>query len=404
MSILNLKETPLNDNSIESYEVHTYNAYNDSYRENDEIRIPIHQQDLYVLPSASSIYIEGSVKVYGKDETGKMVSKDYQPTNNFLLYLFQEIRYELNGIEIDRIKNAGITSTMKSYVSLGNNETKHAEIWGWKIGGVSFDNNKFSGIIPLNKILGFAEDYEKILINCKHELILIRSSTNLNSFSLKSNNDICEVTLQRIQWRIPHIKVSDRERLTLLKQLEKDIPIKMTFRNWDLYEYPTLPTTTKHSWAVKTSSQLEKPRYIIFGLQTSKKNNKTADSSLFDHCKVMNIKLFLNSQSFPYETLNLNFSDNKFNIIYDMYSKFRHSYYNLPVDPLLDRDSFKSKAPLFVIDCSRQNDSLKTGPVDVRLEVETSETIPTDTTAYCLIFNDRIFEYRPLSSIVRKLS
>lgn len=403
MSLLNLSESPHIDNSIESYELHSYNPYNDSFRENDEIRIPIHQQDIYVFPSGSSIYIEGSVKVYGKDEGGKTVYKDYKITNNFLLFLFQEIRYELNGIEIDRIKNVGISSLMKSYVSLGSIDAKHSEIWGWKMDGVNFVNNKFHGIIPLNKILGFSEDYDKIIMNCKHELILNRSSTILNSFIFGSN-DVCEVNIQKVQWRVPHIKVSDRQRLSLLKQLEKDIPIKIAFRNWDLYEYPTLPASSKHSWAVKTSSQTEKPRFIIFGLQTSRKNSKSIDSSLFDHCNLTNVKLHLNSQSFPYESLNINFAENKYNILYDMFAKFRHSYYNLPIDPLCDYDSFKSKAPLFVIDCSRQNDNLKTGPVDVRLEIESSDTIPADTTAFCLIINDRIFEYRPLSNIVRKLS
>lgn len=87
-----------------------------------------------------------------------------------------------------------------------------------------------------------------------------------------------------------------------------------------------------------------------------------------------------------------------------MYANFRQSYYNTGVDPLLDLVQFKEKASLFVIDCSRQNDSLKTGPVDVRLEIECSEPIPENTTGYCLIINDRLFEYKPLSSIVRKLS
>lgn len=87
-----------------------------------------------------------------------------------------------------------------------------------------------------------------------------------------------------------------------------------------------------------------------------------------------------------------------------MYAKFRQSYYNLPTDPLLDLQTFKEKAPLFVIDCSRQNENLKTGPVDVRLEIETSQDIPSNTSAYCLIINDRLVEYRPLSNIVRKVS
>lgn len=87
-----------------------------------------------------------------------------------------------------------------------------------------------------------------------------------------------------------------------------------------------------------------------------------------------------------------------------MYANFRQSYYNSAIDPLLNLKQFKDKAPLFVIDCSRQNDSIKTGPVDVRLEIECSEEIPNNTSAYCLIINDRVFEYKPLSNIVRKLS
>lgn len=57
MNLLLVNYLPEFDNSIESYEIHIYNPYNNSFNENDEIRIPIHQQDIYVLPSASSIYI-----------------------------------------------------------------------------------------------------------------------------------------------------------------------------------------------------------------------------------------------------------------------------------------------------------------------------------------------------------
>lgn len=402
MSILQIADLPQFDDSIESYEIHTYNPYNNSFRENDEIRIPIHQQDVYVLPSASSIYIEGHATLLGKDH--KPVQKAVDFTNNYILFLFQDIRYEMNGIEIDRIKNAGITTTIKSYVSMNEGESKVAALSGWKMSGFKIENGNFSIIVPLGKLMGFAEDYNKIIVNCKHELILNRNNSTLNSVKISEEVSNIRIEIQKIQWRVPHIKVSDRQRLSLLKHLEKDRPIQIAFRNWDLYEYPLLPKTTKHSWSVKTASQLEKPRYVIFCLQTNRKNNRVSDCSLFDHCKLTNVTLFLNSQYYPYEPLNLKFDDNKYSILYEMYCKFRQSYYNIPVDPLLDLESFKIKAPLFIIDCSRQNENLKTGPVDVRIEIESSQEIPDDTTAYCLIINDRLIEYRPLSNIVRKLS
>lgn len=403
MNILHINNVAQFDNSIESYEVHTYNPYNNSFNENDEIRIPIHQQDIYILPSASCIYIEGCVVISHKDATGKIVKKDVNFCNNAITFLFQDIRYEINGVEIDRVRNAGITTTLKSYISMNEGENKAAAVWGWNTNGLKNHGGNFSALLPLNKVLGFAEDYNKVIINCKHELILNRGSSNLNSVITDADNSVT-IDIQRIQWRMPHVKVSDKQRLILLKHLEKDIPIQIPFRNWDLYEYPLLPKTTKHTWAVKTASQLEKPRYVIFGLQTDKKNSKINDSSIFDHCALKNVTLYLNSHYYPYDALNLKFDENKYYILYEMYAKFRQLFYNLPIDPLLNLQTFKEKAPLVVIDCSRQNEILKTGPVDVRLEIETSKEFPDKTSAYCLIINDRLIEYKPLSNIVRKLS
>lgn len=401
--MLQITDLPHYDHSIESYEIHSYNPYNNSFKDNDEIRIPIHQQDAYVLPSASAIYIDGRVTVSGADAAGKISKKDVNFINNAILFLFQDVRYELNGIEIDRTKNAGITTTIKSYISMNEGENRAAEVWGWKVDGINKSNGNFCIVLPLNKVLGFAEDYNKIIINCRHELILQRSSSAVNCVTTEKANNI-HIDIEKVQWRVPHIKVSDRSRLLLLKHLEKDRPIQIAFRNWDLYEYPLLPKTTKHSWSIKTASQLEKPRFVIFGLQSNRKDVSLKSSSVFDHCNVTNVKLFLNSQYFPYESLNLKFDQGKYSILYEMYTNFRQSYYGSSLDPLLDLLSFKEKAPLFVIDCSRQNDSIKSGPVDVRLEIECSEDLPENTTGYCLIINDRLFEYKPLSSIVRKIS
>ncbi|CAK1593120.1 unnamed protein product [Parnassius mnemosyne] len=70
-------------------------------------------------------------------------------------------------------------------------------------------------------------------------------------------------------------------------------------------------------------------------------------------------------------------------------------------EPLMGLKEFRDVAPLFIIDCSRQHETLK-GSIDVRVEIETDQEIPDQTTAYCLIINDCIFEYKPLSNIVKK--
>lgn len=402
MSILNLTEPFTFDNSIESFEYHSYKPYVTSFNFNDEIRIPINQQDLYLLPSASTLYVEGTITAYNRQTKEKV--KTVLFTNNPVLHLFQDIRYELNGIEIDKIKNAGVTTTMKSLVSMNELEASMSKVWGWDVKGTKNTNGSFSASIPLSKVLGFAEDYNKIIINCKHELILLRNNTDLNTIKLNANEYIDNISISKIVWRMPHIKVSDRERLSLLKCLERDRAIQLAFRNWDLYEYPLLPETSKHSWAVKTSSQIEKPRYVIIGLKTARKNAADKDMTIFDHCYLRDVKVFLNSTYFPYESFDVSFPAERYAILYEQYAKFQQSYYNRVQAPLLSPHDFVTIAPLFVIDCSRQNETLKTGSVDVRVELECEEDIPNQTSAYCLILNDSIVEYKPLSNITRKVS
>lgn len=45
-----------------------------------------------------------------------------------------------------------------------------------------------------------------------------------------------------------------------------------------------------------------------------------------------------------------------------------------------------------MIDCSRQNESIKKGIVDIKFEVETAENVPVNTLAYCLIIHNKVLD------------
>ncbi|XP_077280434.1 uncharacterized protein LOC143907491 [Temnothorax americanus] len=180
--------------------------------------------------------------------------------------------------------------------------------------------------------------------------------------------------------------------------------ISVSFRSWDLYEYPMLQSTTKHSWAVKTATQLEKPRYVIFALQTGRKNIISQNVSVFDACNLTNVKLYLNSEFYPYDDMNLDFTKNRYAVFFDMYARFRKTYYGYDsFDTLCSLYTFLMEGLFVVIDCSRQNESVKSATVDVRIEFDFKENVTANTTAYCLILHDRVIEYCPLSNVVRKL-
>ncbi|XP_012542632.1 uncharacterized protein LOC105840291 [Monomorium pharaonis] len=192
---------------------------------------------------------------------------------------------------------------------------------------------------------------------------------------------------------MPHVLLNKINELSILRALESGQYLSMAFRSWDLYEFPLLQRTTKHSWAIKTATQLKKPGYVVFALQAGRKNIMLEDTSRFDHCKLTNVKLYLNSQCYPYGRgdMNLDFDKNRSSILYDTYVRFCKTYYGYDFfKPNQTVANFRQKSPFVIIDCSRQNKSVKSATVDVRIEFECKENVPASITAYCLIIHDHV--------------
>ncbi|XP_031788862.1 uncharacterized protein LOC116417886 [Nasonia vitripennis] len=277
-----------------------------------------YEQDLCFLPSRSSIHICGKLQVKG----GSAALAKTKFVNNAICHPFDKIRYEINAVEIDKSKNVGLSSIMKGLISFNLNQNDMLENAGWlgiqdNIKSVVDDKGNFDVVIPLSMILG----------------TIASGVTTYEDY---------EVKVSKIEWLMPYVVASDKQQIQLLNFIGKDNPISMCFRSWELFEYPLLPSTTKHVWTVKTSNQLEKPRFVILGLHTKRISLRTANASRFDHS-------------------------------------------------------------LVVIDCSRQNESPKSAPVDVCLEFEAKKDFPANTSAYCLILHDRIVQYNPISGDVKKL-
>lgn len=389
--MLNVLSRPIYDDSITSYETHTHQPYIASaLGSSDEIRIPIQQQDLYTNIHDSFLLLEGKITAAVGDNNAAIATT--LVTNPFA-HLFEEIRYELNGHVIDKCKNVGITTTMKGYASFNESEAKTY----WNYGGTFLDEQgNFSVCLPLKTLMGFPEHYDKIIVKAKHELVLLRAK---NDDAMFQQEKAPQVELFRVHWHVKHVKVSDSEKMQLLnvEKLQKDIVLP--FRSWDLYECPLIADSTKQTWMVKTATQMEKPRYVILGLQKNRKHI-SKNSSQFDHCDIIDVKLFLNSESYPYDNMNINFKQKQFEILYNMYANFQKSYLNRESAPLFDRSKFATDAPLVVIDCSKQIESVKSSSVDVRILIETRKPIPANTIAYALIIHDRVVQYNPFTNMV----
>lgn len=401
--ILNVGEKAVFDNSIVYAEKRTHQPYaSSSYNNNDEIRIPIEHQDVYTLPAESSLYIEGKVIVTDKDNQ-KIESPNIRFVNNGIMLLFDEIRYEIAGSVVDRVRNPGIASIMKGYATYNKNQSAALQNAGWfpKEASTMIDNATgcFNALIPLRLILGLCEDFKKVVLNVRQELVLIRGNTDVNSLLFEDASKNVKVELTKIFWKMPHVAVSDRERIKLIDILASGRELDIPFRSREFHEYPLLPQTQRHTWPIKTS--IEKPQYIFFGLQTDRKNQITKDCTRFDHCNLTNIKVFLNDEMYPYDNLNLNFSRNQYATLYEMFTAFQASFLDKECEPIFSPEEFRTIAPIVVIDCTKQNESLKRSAVTIRLEFETSGIISDKTSAYCLILHDRIAKYIPAQSVTR---
>lgn len=264
--MLNVAGDIIRDDRVTCVQKMVYSPYTPNYGNSQLIRIAIQSQNAYVLPHGSSIYIECEV-VHSAPAAGAgapVVHPNLIP--NCAAFLFDSIRYELNGVEIDSCKNVGITSFIKGTASLTPGESHGLNASTWNIAGGNTPR-KISINIPLKLYLGFAEDNTLVVLNAKHELIMTRSLNDRNCFNGPA--DTAKINIEKIQWRMPHIRVDDHKQLKLLKQINSNTPISMAYRSWELYEYPSLPLTNRHVWPVKTSGHLTRPRYVLLAFQSN---------------------------------------------------------------------------------------------------------------------------------------
>ncbi|XP_068993474.1 uncharacterized protein [Neodiprion pinetum] len=147
--------------------------------------------------------------------------------NNAICHLFEDVRYELNAVEIDKCKNVGLTSLLEGFASLNPGQSWLMENAGWldvlETKELADADGNFDVVIPLSMILGFAEDYRKIIVNAKHELILTRSKSNSNAIIQNQDEDF-RIVIDQVEWLVPYVKLLDQREIALLNFIEKDTP------------------------------------------------------------------------------------------------------------------------------------------------------------------------------------
>lgn len=407
-NVLDIASSVAFDNSIVKKDYYTYTPYTNTFGESEEIRIAIQNQDLCLLPSESYLYMQLTVTTENhKDDSVDKV----RFVNNYASFLFSEGRYELNGVEIDRIRNVGITSSMKIATATCKSNTA-----GYFQYNKSFTDKvaerretvTYDVMLPLSIWFGFCDDFRKVILNSRHELILMRSRGSLNCIhggSKDVGTPSVKIALSKIEWKMPFITPADNIRMNMNNIVSKHRKLPIQFRSWDLYEYPELPQTKDHIWSVKAVSQFNKPRYVLVAFQHEQNETKTGNASKFGSVNVHSVRLHMNSQVYPYHMDDIDLKNAKFAELYQAYANIQSSYYNGAEDRNLfgnDYAQFQTDV-IFAFDTSRADETHKNGTIDIRLEIRAAENFKTKTTAYCLIIYENEYAYSPADGLVERV-
>ena len=410
-SILRITDSILNDDSIDKYEYFEYYPITGTNLDNiGDIRINIESQDMFTHPSESFLLIEGRLtKVDGTDYAN---ADNISITNNAMMYLFRDIRYELSGHEIEKVNYVGYATTMLGLLkytedfgrSKGLNQSwckdstnapnpqntgfwiRHQHLFNH----VEENKGTFSFRIPLKHIFGFCEDYDKVVYGFKHTLSLTRTHEH-DAIFRAGGVDAGKITLSKIAWFVPHVMPADKDKMELYKIIERKEKVSVGYRMIQCTSI-SVPQLTSFSWRLSVKSSPEVPRFIIIGFQTERNNDQTKNNAQFNNLNIKNIYVMLNSNDY-----DLHFPSQKIGRAYGDVAEFRSKFFNineLISNPCISAHEYKNLYPLFLFDVSKQSERLKYSTTDIQVKVEFNGAPNLGTEGYAVIISDRLINFQ----------
>ena len=368
-SILDITENISDDNSIDKYEYFECEPFVGTNLNNSggDIRLYIETQDIFTHPTESFLLIEG--RLTKADGTAYANADNIYLTNNAMMHLFRDIRYELSGQEIEKIMYPGQATMMLGLLKYPDDFCKSKglnQLWykdtttqanaqnvGWNVRKLYIINNSdpkgtFSCRIPLKHLFGFCEDYYKVVYGLKHGLILTRNNDE-NAIFRANGVDNGKNTLSKISWFMPDVTPADKDKMELYKIIERKAKLFVGYKMIQCTN-ASIPQSTSVSWRLSVKSSPEVPRFIIVGFQTDKSNDQEQNPSTFDNVNIRNIYAILNSNRYPTLEYNLSFQAQQFSRAYGDAAEFRSKFFNmneLVSNPNFTPSEYKTLYPLF---------------------------------------------------------
>ncbi len=435
-NILNITENYFDiDDSIESFEYREYEPDKPLETEatSGEINISANAQDAFIYPAKSYLLVKG--RLASTTNVAFDNASSIALTNNAIPYLFKEIFYKIGTTTVESTMHPGHVSTMRGLLSYGDDFTNGASMcWirdtdrsvnepavrnyltneGFKlrkslIMDKPHTSGNFSFVVPLKHLLGFFQDYRRVMYGVKHTLTFVRAG---NDFAIHKRGAVAaiggagdaghraaveafrdgKIILNKFSWIIPHVVPNLKSNLSITKIIESKIKIPIAFRAYRC-DTLSLPERTTSSWRLAAQSGSEKPRWILITFQTVANNDQTVNHSVFDHCNVKNVYCTINTERYPFSDMNTNFQECDVAQVYKNMTDFKEQFYGVSEYESgcgINLDQFINLYPIFVIDLRHQSERLKNTMQDIQIRMEFNQNPPANTTAYAVLISDKL--------------
>ena len=447
-SYLDLESSFEYDESIERFQYRVYDPLQGTplNANGQEIRIQILNEDIWSLPCNSFLYIEGQLldsvtnQPYAAD---RLVALQ----NNAMLYLFSEVRYHIGDHEVERFQYPGQTTTIDALLTKSNKFNGLDQCWSLDSGNGTpetlgeivnlvagdipgntagniltalqttvtrltdglMNQNKgfeerrnytstaatvgsFAFKIPLEFIFNFCKQYRKIIYGCKHSIIFPRQTDTQAIIRNAGVANAGKVNITKIQWHVPVVTTSLEEKEILNNYIKNKMSFPLAFMN-KKSENIIVPQATEFAWRLSIASGIEKPRYIVVGFQSPAGNVAETNFAVFNaNVQVINAYVELNSERFPSNDYITNYDNNQYAQFYNSFKEFKKNYSgDDDENDCVSYQSYKKLFRLYVFDVSKQSERLKNTVVDIRLTFKFAANAPANTTAYAVVYHDRIW-------------
>ena len=425
-SMLQIDEETQVDDSIQSYKRFAYLPISGTNLNNaNPIVIRVENSDNYFRPCDSEIEFEGKVvKANGTDY--KKAEAKLTLINNGLMYLFDNIKYELSSTEIESVYQPGQATTMFGLLTKnlnfneggglnslwmpddddgtaktdnGGYETRRKLLFSNNVVAVAAEDpnsGSFRFSVKLEDIFGFATDYRRVMYGFVHTLTLVRNVNHNDAMFGEADAEAGKVEFSKISWILPNVEPSQVANYELVKLINEQRTLSIDFRVRQCMT-TVVPQSDTFLWRLGIRTSPEKPRFLVLGFQTDREGSLEKNLGLFDNCQLQNAYVLMNNRRYPAMDYNANFPKNHYNKLYRDFYQFMEKFYGISdsvtstsVDPV----AYKHLFPLFVFDVTRQSERIQQAVIDITIQCYFGGNVAAKTKAYCLMISDRRLKFK----------